>query len=138
MSWRFAGTSAPALDKYEALRQEAERAMRRQEHHKKQQQGTDDEMQADAAAGGTSRSPSSPTHDTETSYKSHTDVSGGGGKPAACEAAAGAEEGVKETQAAGAALAETAAPGAGKRRTDQAGVQSAKERYLARKLQKTS
>lgn len=121
--------------------------MRRQENHKQQQQqGTDDEMQADAmqadaATGGTSQSHASPTRDTETHHEPPTDAGGDGGKrsaTAARDAATGAEEGVEATHAAGAALAETAGPGAGKRRTDQAGVQSAKERYLARKLQKTS
>lgn len=142
------GTSAPAMDKYDTLRQEAERAMRRQEHHKQQSTGLPADADADAA------SPPSPAQSSEApkdhhGLASHADredagtcqPSGTAKQEAEQESKEAPTEGeVEAAQAAAAtakAAAAAAAANAGKRRTDEAGVQSAKERYLARKAQKT-
>ncbi|KXZ48345.1 hypothetical protein GPECTOR_28g752 [Gonium pectorale] len=144
-----AGPSAKVLaqlDRYNVLRLEAERAMREKRMREQQQgQGQGGEGAEEArggserdAAGGSSRQegaqqPSEPSKRVAASAAPRAAGSGTGGTEAAGSGAAVEPAGGVEPTAAG-----QVAGGAGaKRRNDESAVLSARERYLARKQQKT-
>lgn len=140
-SWPFFNSAGPSakvlatLDQYDLLRLEAERALR-EKKRREQEQGAQEGQgaQKEGSLGREEGREAAPVQGREgLDAEGRREVAAGRGERGREGSVGPGGGGEGEAVAGGAA----AAAAAGKRRNDEGAVQSARERYLARKMQKT-